>query len=306
MKTHTHAGRLLIGVSSPVGYFYLREREMGRPAPILESPLSYVLLYDEIWFLSRKLCPYNMEHLDFVHFVDEELCPEGLPMDALHDFEKPDYGTFPWEEWKAIIMNTIGHRWNYDNHARQLKFGELSLLPTPGQYVNLLVDRHVATSYGMDLVENSANAIWSRHFDENELRLSISEKLLTSPITSLQTIDGPWHDSMTDLRNDRLLKEYRKKIQTVSTDDIRCVDQRVAELSKEFEKITRKIVQQHLDTTGLFKSTVMFLIGLVPYIGNIVGAGGLLKDVHDNIKARKEKGWVGFLGKAQESLNLDQ
>lgn len=69
--------RVLIGVSSPLGYFYLRADEKGRPAPILESPLSYGLLYDEVWFLSRKLCPYNMEKLDFVNFVDEDLCPEG-------------------------------------------------------------------------------------------------------------------------------------------------------------------------------------------------------------------------------------
>ena len=57
--------KLLIGVSSPVGYFYARASEKGRPAPILETPLSYFLLYDEIWFFSRKICPYNMERLDF-------------------------------------------------------------------------------------------------------------------------------------------------------------------------------------------------------------------------------------------------
>ncbi|SCY42801.1 hypothetical protein SAMN05216420_10652 [Nitrosospira sp. Nl5] len=97
-----------------------------------------------------------------------------------------------------------------------------------------------------------------------------------------------------------MLKEYRKKIQTVSIDDIRDVDRRVAELSKEFEKITCQVVQQHFETTGLYKSTAMFLVGLVPYVGNIIGAGGLLKEIYDTIKARKEKGWIGFLGKAQE------
>jgi hypothetical protein len=75
--------RLLIGSSSPVGYYYERAKDKGRPAPIPESPLSYLLLYEEIWFLSRTLCPYNMENLDFVHFVDEELLPKGLPRDAI-------------------------------------------------------------------------------------------------------------------------------------------------------------------------------------------------------------------------------
>jgi hypothetical protein len=243
-----------------------------------------------------------MEHLEFVHFVDEDLCPEGLPKDAFKEVQRPDFGQFPWEEWKTIIANTIGHRWRYDNHARGIKFGELSLLPTPGQYVNLLVDRHVATTYDMDLVENSANATWSRQFDEDELQLNVSEKLLASSVTSLQTVDGPWHPCIADLRTDGLLKQYRKKIQTVSIDDICDVDKRVGELSNEFERITHHIVQEHFETTGLFKSSAMFLIGLVPYVGNVIGAGVLLKEVHEKMKARKEKGWVGFLGKAHQTL----
>jgi hypothetical protein len=44
-----------------------------------------------------------MEHLEFVHFVDEDLCPEGLPKDAFKEVQRPDFGQFPWEEWKTII-----------------------------------------------------------------------------------------------------------------------------------------------------------------------------------------------------------
>ena len=69
-------------------------------------------------------------------------------------------------------------------------FGELSLTPTPGNYLNMLVDRFVAASHNMDLVENSVNTIWSQEVDHEQLKLSVSEKLLTSAITSLQTIDG--------------------------------------------------------------------------------------------------------------------
>ena len=198
--------------------------------------------------------------------------------------------------------NTIGLRWNYDNHARGIKFGELMLLPTPGQYLNLLVDRHIATTYSMDLVGNSANAAWNRQFDETELKLTVSEKLLVSSITSLQTIDGPWHPSMADLRSDSLLKEYRKKIQTVSINNLQDVDRRVAELSKEFEKITREIVRQHFEMAGQFKSSMMFVVGLVPHVGNVIAAVNELNGIRNKIKAREEKGWVGFVGKAQGVL----
>jgi hypothetical protein len=76
----------------------------------------------------------------------------------------------------------------------------------------------------------------------------------------------------------------------------------VGELSAEFEKITTKIVEEHLDTTGLFKSIAMFVVGLIPYVGNIISGGEMLKNVHDKIIARRDCGWVGFLGKAQQKL----
>lgn len=296
--------RLLIGASSPVGYFYLQAGEKGRPAPILESPLSYLLLYEEVWFLSRQLCPYNMEKLDFVHFVDEELQPEGLPEDAIPKDILREYGPFPWDTWKDVIGSTIGLRWSYDNHARRLKFGELHLLPSPGRYESLLVDRFVATEFGMDLVENTANAVWSQDLDEQTFKTTVSEKLLSSSFTSLQTIDGPWHPAIADLRSDSLLKSYRRRIELVeNSTDLLEVDKRLTELSVEFDSVTRKIVEEHYNTSSLGKSTASFLVGLMPAVGNAIGALGLAKEVSDKLIARRNSGWVGFLGRANSKLH---
>ena len=296
--------RVLIGVSSPVGYFYLREREKGRPAPILESPLSYCLLYDEVWFLSRRLCPYNMERLDFVHFVDEELLPQGLPRDAIQEADAHEMGPFPWDTWNGVIEATTGRRWNYDNHARGFKFGELALMPTPGRFDNLLVDRHIATEFGMDLVANTANAVWSKEFDENNFKMGVSERLLQARVTSLQTIDGPWHPVIHDLRSDGLLKSYRRRIGTIAeAKDLTDLDKRLVELSAEFERVTRQIVESHFETASLGKSALMFVLGLIPGAGNAIGAVGLLKEVADKLAARRNLGWVGFLGKAQTTLS---
>ncbi|WP_114751946.1 hypothetical protein [Pleomorphovibrio marinus] len=294
--------RLLIGVSSPVGYLYEKVEVHGKPAPVLESPLSYFLLYDEIWFLSKNLCPNNMEKLDFVHFVDRELMSEGLPVDFSMGMNPNPFGDFSWTNWREVIRNTIGLRWRCDNHTRSFNFGELSLFPTPGKYLNLLVDRYIATSFDMDLVENSANFIWSQEIDQAQLKLNVSEQLLTSSISSFQTIDGPWHPEILNLRGDNLLKKYRKKIQNVTLDDIQDVDKRVGELSMEFEKVTSNIVSEHFDTSGMFKSTAMFLVGLIPFVGNFIGGGQVMKEIYDKIRLRQEKGWIGFLGRAQGSL----
>ena len=125
--------------------------------------------------------------------------PDGLPKDFSNGINQNPFGQFPWESWKENINNTIGLRWSYDNHSRGLRFGELSLTPTPGNYLNMLVDRFVAASHNMDLVENSVNTIWSQEVDQEQLKLSVSDKLLTSAITSLQTIDDkleqhPFHE----------------------------------------------------------------------------------------------------------------
>ena len=262
----------------------------------------YCLLYDEIWFLTRKICPHNMEDLDFVHFVDEDLLTACLPQDFFKNNNESPFGRFPWDNWKSSIVDTIGLRWNFDNHSRNLKFGELILLPTPGNYQNLLVDRYIATTFEMDLAENSANTIWSKKVNELQLKLTVSEKLFTSSISSLQTIDGPWHSEIANLRSDTLLKKYRKKIQEVSVDDLAEVDKRVGELSTEFEKITSKLIKEHYETTGLFKTVAMFLLGFIPVAGNIIGGAGVLKEIHDKIKDRQESGWVGFLGKAKQAI----
>ena len=173
-------------------------------------------------------------------------------------------------------------------------------MPTPGRYENLLVDRFLAAEYRMDLVENTANAIWSKEFDKGQLQLSVSERLLQARVASLQTLDGPWHPVIHDLRTDSLLKSYRRRIQNVSgLDDISDLDARVGELSDEFERVTKQIVQDHFDTMSLGKSAAMFLVGLIPVVGNIIGGAGLLKEIADKIEARKNRGWVAFLGKAE-------
>jgi hypothetical protein len=212
-------------------------------------------------------------------------------------------GDFPWDLWNEIIDATIGRRWRYDNHGTLLSFGEFKISTSPGRYESLLLDRFVATEFGMDLVENTVNAVWSKHFDEQNLKMSLSEKLLRTKVVSLQTIDGPWHPAIQDLRTDGLLKSYRRKVGAVADlRDISTLDTRLGELSSEFERITRKIVADHLSTSSLGESTVMFILGLIPALGNIVGAGGLLKDVLAKLEARRNAGWVGLLGKATAKL----
>ncbi|WCL51465.1 hypothetical protein [Leptospira sp. GIMC2001] len=296
--------KLLIGVSSPVGYYYELEKIKGRPGPILETPLSYFLLYDEIWFFSRRICPYNMENLKFVHFIDEELEPKGLSLDAIPKDEQKELGRFPFEDWNKIIVSTLGNDWRYDNHSRSFKFGEFNILPTPGNFQNLLIDRYIASKHGMTLVENSANSLWSREFNESHLQMKISERLINASTTSIQTLEGPWHPSIEELRNDNLLKLYRNKIDNqLSVEDITNLDNKIQELSNEFDSIVNRIVRDKFNKISVGKSAALYFLGLIPTAGNFIGGFGLLKETVDLIQARNNEGWTGFLGQAKKMVN---
>ena len=66
-----------IGLSTPLFYDYRNPASeaisdlRSSPNPILDSPFGLFLLFDEIWFLCRSLCPENMRDLPYVKFLDE-------------------------------------------------------------------------------------------------------------------------------------------------------------------------------------------------------------------------------------------
>ncbi len=293
--------KLLIGVSSPVGYFYARASEKGRPAPVLETPTSYCLLYDEVWFFSRLICPYNMEGLSFVHFVDEELQPKGLPKDVIPHEKRGAMGPFPWEEWTRVIDATIGSRWNYDNHSRSLKFGEFELLPTPGRYENLLIDRFIAAEYGMDLVENTANAIWSQQMDEESLHMQLSEHVLHAKIKSLQTMDGPWLPVIEELRNNSHLQSYRARIGAVSDlKELPELEAKIEELSDEQERMLVRHSEERTDLDGnVTNDGTKFLVGSLPAVGTAMSGVMLAHAVIEQLRTSARESWVTFVGQAR-------
>ena len=80
----------LVGLSSPVFYDYRHPASIApsdlssSPNPVLEGAFGALLLYDELWFLCRSLCPENMRSISCVKFLDElgmlpEFNPDSLP-----------------------------------------------------------------------------------------------------------------------------------------------------------------------------------------------------------------------------------
>jgi hypothetical protein len=68
--------RAFLGEYAPVffdhGNIYRPDGYTGWPNPVLENANGLALCYDELWFLDRRLCPADMQNLDFVKFVSDD------------------------------------------------------------------------------------------------------------------------------------------------------------------------------------------------------------------------------------------
>ena len=294
--TKMETRKLYVGVSSPVGYSYLTESQQGKPCPILEAPLSYLLLYDEIWFLTRRLCPFDLENLEFVHFVDEELRPEGIAKDELPALGDRQLPSWDWPTWETHVDRILGnHReWRCDNSGRPFKYGEILLRPTPGSAENLLFDKFLCSQYGMDLAENTPNAVANSVFDEELLKLTLSQRLLATRIPSLYSLQGPWHPVIADIRSDPFLKDFRRKIQSSQgLENLESVDEKLRDLCREYEKQVRKSVVQRFSTADIYYSTASFILGFVPVVGEIVSTTEWGRNLIQKIRTRGQvRSWL--------------
>ena len=75
-----------VGLSSVNGFDFAHlatptqndTREHLSPNPYYIGGFGMLLLYDELWFLCESLCPENMRHLAYVHFVDQEFSSHDI------------------------------------------------------------------------------------------------------------------------------------------------------------------------------------------------------------------------------------
>ncbi len=288
---------LLIGFSSPIAYSYEVVKK-NMPCPILESPIAYCLLYDDIWFISRKLCPPELEKLSFVHFVNEEYF-EKLPFKDIPEEEKERLQGWDWKEWQRIVDLTVGNarEWRCDNHSRSFNFGGIQVLPTPGSRANLFIDRYVATRYGFELAENTPNSEASLEVDTKVLQISVAEQLVRNQFSTLKAPSGYWHDCLYELREDRFLKDFRRKIGSLEIGDSDLVTAKVDELLCEYRRQIRKTFEKrfNFDFPGFVYSTAKFLIGTIPGTGPLVSGCEWIGEIGKKICDSKNNAWTAFL-----------
>lgn len=295
--------RCLIGLSTPIGYYDGYVLEPNRPNPIIEAPVGLFLLYDEIWFLHRRVCPYNMEDLEYVHFVNEEYdlrfiddatlskCDEiastvALPMQIQHS--------------SLVSQHSVVGR-HVKSQGKELHLhGKAIVRPGCLSVRNHILDRIVADTLRFDLVANSvfSSAVQPRlsAFEHT----SISQRLICAEFPNYQAVDGPYLELIEDFRSDSAIKSFRKRITSLETPDPHEIQPIIAALESEMQRAGERLIRDAANPMRIYKGICNSILGQIPVISTIFGALDAIHNIYKAIKDKKQLEWMAFVSRTKE------
>ena len=307
-----------IGLSTPVFFDYgtpasrTRADVQSSPNPILDSPFGLMLLYDELWFLCRSLCPENMRGLDFVRFVDEEgMLPEIDDLDpwALAKERAPEIDEMYERRAGFIGMpdpRALRIDWDAkaDNHTHSLRIGPLTVSANAGDPRLILFDlevvRRLARS-GVELVGNT----WSQGL--LDVRNTAPPEALVHALTidripNYQMRLGPYHPVIAEARSDRFLVDFRRWASDLSPETpTGQLGELKVRVERGLEEAQAQLFLAHLDPRATYYSIgKTVLTSLADAVVPLVGAGSqVYADLRHDRRVRDDR-WQGFL------VSLDQ
>lgn len=226
------AHRGFIGLSAPVAYDFeyggprLSSHRHGVGNPILEGGVALSLIYDELWFLTRALCPLNLRERKWVHFLDEEgQLPDisDLSIYALNTIlrREPD-----WRDREGpgrVANRRPSSFWLQQNRGSGRRNIHTGLMISDHLWVagydilrvlfdSLVLSRVIeGRNLDMELIGNSWNAdlMDSAH---SFARARAVTSLLFPDVPEHLAPEGPFHPVVEELRSDRLIGEFRRWI----------------------------------------------------------------------------------------------
>ena len=321
--------RAFVGLSGPLFYDYGNPMREGTPEvsdipnPVLENVTGLLLCYDEIWFLSREVCPIDLHNVEYVKFLtdDEVLLSRALVAheqysdlywNGFFDDELPAsdpkfrgdsssvFGTTVDRVRAAVKFDFIA-----DNHSRGIEGFDQGNAAED----NLIADLGIAASLdmGLEVVMNSFTASFpvddvaqaAKDGTFEQWRVETAEE-----VVALKTIDflgprGAYHPSLDDLRAHPRVSEFREFLASASVPTTG-----IASLVKEVERAAEKNARDALER-DLAGNGKLFTIGSAalggggnlfhPGLGNFLS--GTLTGVQwlRERKRRKDTAWSLFV-----------
>jgi hypothetical protein len=309
-----------IGLSAPSFYDYRTPASRApsdgssSPNPILEGAFGAMLLYDELWFLCRSLCPENMRSLPYVKFLDEidsvpEINQEWLPA-ADQVFDTTAIAAFN-ESSSAYnqVKKQARVHWEgaFDNHTHGLKIGNKTLNGNSWSIKNVLFDILVVDRLGdtVELVTNSFTARLFRTEASARRKLELSEILVLDSVPQFLSAVGPYHPCLEEVRESKYLKDFRQWIQTESGfDSPKAVKDVKDEIDAKLAESQREVFLKYLDPRGSYTSLAETMLGVG--MDTLLPGTSTIKDLVKLWREEKQKAgfrWQGFILDARSKLS---
>jgi hypothetical protein len=302
---HSLLSGTVVGFSSPIGYNFSCNVESDRPNALLDAPWGILIFYDEVWFLTRHLCPYNLQNLPYVRFVDKEYDLAALDLPTYDDYAKVrDSIPQPTraEARRALDASLRANArpgWRIDTGGPVVKIGSKVFHSTPHP-ANLLVDDHVASILGLDLITNGQTSLYAKQCVAANLAHLLTQCVMAEALPNFQALDGPYHPVLDDLRSLRSIKAFRRKAEElVAGREVADLAELRADLESDFRDFTAQVIQKKVGRWNLFLSVADLVIGNVPILSSVWDNLKGLHALADAIRAGRTHGWAAFVAKAR-------
>lgn len=257
-----------IGLSYPLLYDYKHQAKRSlndlsdSPNPIIESPLGLIILFDEILFLCKSICPNNMRDLPYVKFVDE-LYPNfyfsGI-LEYVKEIKNPI--TLNTElSYDDIVKSLNVEGWRPDTHTHSLQIGDIIISANSTEDIflfDMYVFQALKQQYYED-IELIANSRYDLKIFNSGSEAEFTDRIIIPGIPNYIGIDGPYHVCMEELRENKYLKDFRCWIIEKHSNLQRAeIDEMCVAVERNIEEIKENTFKRYLeDNSGLafFKST---------------------------------------------------
>lgn len=328
--------RAYIGLSSPVAYDYSNKFRVGispdvdfkpeplyavgynglpYPTPILESPFGLMLFYDELWFLSRALCPPDMQNLPYVHFIFETDYIENVygkyvnyESKSVSNVIKNEYFniTVPHKGVIENIKNSFPINWDakLSDSSEIFMVSNMGCFGHSGKLESLLIDLVFMSHFGipnLELITNRFTDKMLEHLSYETLEHSnlatAIEPILIDNIPNYLNKNGCYHPSIEEARSDQFLSDFRNWLSTFpkSVTPIE-VSEIADEARNKLKLMQNEIFIKYLSPKTYYLATGKGLLNAgVDLLLPGVGAGlDLLDTALEGRKAEKIR-WLGFM-----------
>jgi hypothetical protein len=335
-----------VGLSSPTAYLYnFKKYAPNNPwdwNPILESPQGLSVLYDEVLFLHKALCPTSMISFPFVNFVEEEVNSSTLDKILKILFFKQNDETllhfvdretpFDFSSYNSHIDLIFGKYPSFDNpidnHTHKFYLNNIEMHGDSQNPQLILYDLMILEELQKDYPHTEFELITNKFtttrlmYQPNELKESrLAQDFLINGssnipyIPVLQNELGPDLHYIERLREANSLIDFREKLlREVNKEDTERIDvEKIAyDMRQEFDKyesddlyLKTSNLRKTYSVSSLILTTFSFL--LPPPLGEVIttlnDTSNIAKALDENNKSKLN--WSSFITAINREKRLE-